>query len=143
MPLDKPESEKTPPIDFRKTEPFLREYSNHVLLENSAWDLKLTFGQTDQSISPMTVVQHSAITMPWSQVKVLTYFLQFHLLAHEAMLGHVPVPQNTIPAVPPPDKDTAEQFPNAVELNKALCKLRDEFMAANPEAMLASERLAK
>src|ERR1700680_2074736 len=86
-------------IDYRKTDDFAAGYANNVFLEGSLWDLKLVFGQNDQQIGQNAVVQHTAITIPWPQIKVLTYFLQNHLAAHEIANGRLIIPPNVIPPV--------------------------------------------
>jgi hypothetical protein len=124
------------PIDYRRDEEqFIEGYANNVFLEPSAWDLRLIFGQIQPAKGPNVVVQHTAITLPWSQVKVLSYLLQFHLtLAEELVNGKIAVPKGVItPPVRPPE-EVEKQFPNARKLFEAVRKLYDDFVTANPEA---------
>jgi hypothetical protein len=133
----KPASEEptaSSPIDYRKGPTYRNEYANNAFLEPSTWDLKINFGQLDQSIAPNVVIQHTGITLPWNQVKVLSYFLQLHLLSYEQQNGRVTMGKNIIKPVPPPDKATAPNFAKAMGAYKAFKKLYDEFLAANPEA---------
>ncbi len=122
------------PIDYRKTPTFKNEYANNVFLEPSVWDLKLNFGQLEQSIAPNVVAQHTGISMPWNQVKVFSYFLQLHLLAYEQENGRIRVAKNIVKPVLAPDKKTTKNFPEAMEKHRAIMKLYEDFMAANPEA---------
>jgi len=120
--------------DYRRSDDFRAVYANNSFLEFTAWDLKLIFGQTDSSITPSTVVQHTAITLPWAQVKILAYFMQIHLAAHELDHGRVIIPTGIIPAVTEPDKETAKEWPNSMNLYKIWSKVHADFIAANPEA---------
>jgi hypothetical protein len=129
--VDKP---ATPPLEYKRVDPFRNEYADNVFLESTAWDLKMVFGQIDLSLGPNNVVQHSGITLPWAQVKVLQYFLRVHLIAHEIQYGHASIPPGIIQEFPAPTKEQIKEFPRAMELHKTLGKLREEFLAANPEA---------
>jgi len=122
-------------VDFRKTDDFATAYANSVFLEGSLWDLKLIFGQNDLQISPNTVIQHTAITIPWAQVKVLTYFLQAHLAGHEIVNGRVIIPSNLIPPVGGEvPKEFVKDNPKLPEIVAALKANYDAFIVANPEA---------
>ncbi|MGB9203418.1 MAG: hypothetical protein WCB94_05515 [Terriglobales bacterium] len=121
-------------IEFRRSEGFRNEYANNTFLESTAWDLKVIFGQADLAISPNTVVQHTGITLSWPQVKILLYFLQIHLTVHEVDYGRLTIPKGVIVDVPVPDKETLKQYPNAMQIYKEMCKVHDDFLAANPEA---------
>lgn len=115
---------------------FTNEYANNVFLESTAWDLKLVFGQADVSIGPTAVTQHTGVTIPWAQVKVLNYFLAIHLMSHENWLGRIHVPQGVIPEFPAPTDVDKKNFPGAEELYKKLCSFRENFLSNNPEAGL-------
>jgi hypothetical protein len=129
-----PTGSSVPPIDYRKTENFRNEYANNIFLEPTAWELKFNFGQTDQSLGLNVITQHTGIAIAWNQVKVLAYFLQIHLAAYETVNGRIKIPKNVINPATPPDKETVTKEPQTVELYKAMIKVYDEFMAANPEA---------
>lgn len=99
-----------------------------MFLEQSAWDLKLVFGQLDQTGGTAVVNQHTAITLPWSQAKIFSYLLEAHLLAFEMANGKIMVPSNTIPPELPPPTDDIKANPNAQQIYDALKKLREEFI---------------
>ncbi|MGB2607143.1 MAG: hypothetical protein WBC78_26295, partial [Candidatus Sulfotelmatobacter sp.] len=69
-----------------------------------------------------------------NQVKVFSYFLQLHLLAYEQENGRIRVAKNIVKPVLAPDKKTTKNFPEAMEKHRAIMKLYEDFMAANPEA---------
>jgi len=82
-------SEQTPASQsqFERDEDFLPVYANNVLFEPSVWDLKMIFGQLDQSEGKAVVEQHTAVTIPWAQAKVLSYYLQVNLTAYASALA--------------------------------------------------------
>jgi hypothetical protein len=121
-------------IELSRVEDFSEAYANNVQLEPSLWDLKLVFGQNDQQVGPNAVVQHTAMTLPWAQVKVLIYALRLALIDQESRSGRVQLKRGLIAEFP-------EQMPKAVrdsgevsdETWKALRKLYEDLAAANPE----------
>jgi hypothetical protein len=137
MPANEQEKE-APKTEKRRAEDFSTRYANNVYLEPSTWDLKFIFGQLDLSLDPTKelILQHTAITLPWSQAKMLLYLLQVHIPMHEAQMGRVPVPTGLIYRVKgdmPPDFE--QQFgENAAALWKKLRDNYDNFIEDNPEA---------
>jgi len=87
-------------IEYSRTDDFRETYANNVFLESSFWDLKLIFGHTDQSLGPNAIIQNLAVTLSWSQLKVLKYFLDSHLIAHEVQNGRIHIIPTLIPPVP-------------------------------------------
>jgi hypothetical protein len=49
-------------------------YSNNFAFESSVWDFKIIFGELDQTLG--VIEQHTAMTLPWSGVKLLIYYLE-------------------------------------------------------------------
>jgi hypothetical protein len=102
-------------------------------METSTWDMKLIFGELDQSLGPQLVVQHTAITIPWTYVKILGYLLQLHLVQHENTNGRVLVPKGIITPIP---TGKPKELDNVSDENFAVArKLYEEFISANPEAV--------
>ena len=89
------------PLKFERDEDFASFYANHVWYESSVWDLKLIFGQLDQSKGPNVITQHTAIALSWIQVKIMIYFLQVNLAIYEVHNGKVSIPASVVP--PPPE----------------------------------------
>lgn len=115
-------------------EQFYEGYANNLFLESNAWDLKVIFGNIDQSKGANTVVQHSAITLPWSQIKVGIYFLQIHLAVHEIVNGKVQVPKRVISPPVPPTEDQEKEDPRTRKLFEVAQELFRRFSEDNPEA---------
>jgi hypothetical protein len=128
------ENEKKP-IEYRRdAEDFATRYANNAHFEPSAWDLGITFGQTDQVQGPNVIIQHTAITIPWSYAKILVYFLQLNIIGQEIENGHIKVPPNIL--APPPKtlpEETQKELKHPKEALAAVHKLWDEFLEANPE----------
>jgi hypothetical protein len=92
---------------FKRDEDFTALYANSVVSEHSIWDLKVIFGILDQSVSPMQVVQHTSINLPWVQVKLLSYYLNVAIAIQESYNGKIVVP----PVVMPPDPQRKSSSP--------------------------------
>jgi hypothetical protein len=122
-------------VQYRRIAEFAEEYANNTLFETSNWDMKIIFGQLDQSLGPNVVLQHTAITMPWPQVKVLVYFLSLNLLFHEARAGRVQILAGLVPDMSQRmPKELREEGITSEETWRAAQKLYEDFIAANPEA---------
>lgn len=122
-------------IEFSKTPDFANAYANNVFFESSFWDLRLIFGQNDQQLGINAVVQHTAITIPWPQIKIMKYFLDSQLATYEIQNGRIRVPPNVVLAVPDePPKELVKLDPKVPEIFAALRANYDAFIAANPEA---------
>ena len=101
------------------------DYANNVRFEASVWDLKLIFGEYSNS-APQNVEWHTSITIPWAQAKLMLYYLEANVIAHEAQVNKINIPQAMIPpewAVPP-----AEAPPSLHGIVPALKKLRERFL---------------
>lgn len=106
-------------------------YANNILYESSSWDLKLIFGQLDQSEGKIKIVKHSAITIPWIQAKLMIYWLRGQIEAHELKNGKIQIPPPVIPPpLPPLTEELKKTDPNAEEVYAIFNRLRDEFIAS-------------
>jgi len=104
-------------------------YANNVYFEPSAWDLKAIFGQLDQRQGKVVIRQHTAVTMPWTQAKILFYWLKGYLEFQEATQGKVIIPPSGIPPeVPPPSEEMKKSDPNVEKAYAIFKRLRDELI---------------
>jgi hypothetical protein len=122
-----PDEEKTPPnIQREIEEDFASLYANNITYEASVWDLKLIFGQLDQKLiqgqGQTAVDYHTAITLPWSTVKSMVYYLRVNLAGHEAEAGPVKLPARILPDRPSVLGDN----PATKAAVEAMCKIWDE-----------------
>ena len=81
------------------------EYANNILLEPGNWDLKIFFGQWYEQDG---IDWHTAVTLPWPQIKILIYYLRVNLAIFENSNGPVKVPKNALPRLPEPPGDGDE-----------------------------------
>jgi hypothetical protein len=121
-----------PQIVFMRTDTFSEIYANNVRFESNVWDLRLVFGTLDQGTGTTAFDQavkfHTAISVPWQQIKIMSYMLQLNLLFHEHANGKVRVHANVVP--PPIETalpNLAEQ-PGGKELLEQIEKLRAELL---------------
>src|SRR6266705_5618248 len=118
-------------IDHRRMEGFVSKYANNVHLEMSTWDLKMTFGELDQSFGPQVVMQHTAMALPWTYVKILAYLLQINVMGYEAANGRITIPKGLITPIP-------DEKPKDVQVSDedfaAARAFYEEFLSKNPEA---------
>jgi len=69
--------------------------------------LKIIFGEYSQRSKG--IEWHTSITVPWAQAKVLNYYLQINIEAHELQQGKIKLSASMIPAaIPPPDDPSDE-----------------------------------
>ncbi|MCX6636366.1 MAG: DUF3467 domain-containing protein [Acidobacteria bacterium] len=102
-------------------------YANNSRFEISAWDLKIHFGQLDQSSGQATVDWNTAITVPWTQAKLLSYFLQLNIAIYEAENGKIQLPRGIVPPPPEPPVGELAENPAANAVFKLAQKLHQEI----------------
>lgn len=120
--------ESTKP-QYEKTPNFISTYANNFYLESSTWDLKLVFGQLDQSEVPNKIKQHVAVTIPWTQAKLLSFFLRVHVRAEEMQDGKIHIRPDVRPSETDLPTDEQLKDPNFMEFYEFVKKLREEFIA--------------
>jgi hypothetical protein len=98
--MEQPVQPPQPQIQIVRDEDFTNLYANNVHSELSVWDLKVIFGILDQSTQPNKIVQHTAINLPWAQVKLSSYYLQVAVVLHEAQNAKINIPATLKPIDP-------------------------------------------
>jgi len=127
---NKSKSKKPGDLQYQRADDFVNAYANNAYYESSAWDLKIVFGQVDQPIgTPAIIRQTIAITIPWAQAKLLSYFVRLHVEANEIQNGKVSIRPDLVPPVPPALTEEQAKDPNAQKLLELATKLRNEFIA--------------
>jgi hypothetical protein len=121
---------------FTKGDKFVSFYANHVRYEPSVWDLRLLFGQSDVSSGEERVAQHAGVTLPWLQVKLMLYFLQFNLKIRELVDGEILVPQTIQQLISRPVReglsDSVRNAPNFESVFEELTNLYETFVPTDP-----------
>jgi hypothetical protein len=116
--------------DFTRHENFENWYANNVQYESSEWDLKMIFGQLDQSGGQRTVEQHTAMTMSWQQAKICAYYLRVNILLAEMLYGKISLPLSIWPVEPtPPTEKEQIEAPLAQAAYELLKQVYDEWVA--------------
>lgn len=113
----------------QRVEGFQSIYANSVVFEPSAWDLKLIFGQLDQSVEPAATRQSVSVTISWQQAKLALFWLRVQVQAMEDQLKtRIPIREDIQPA--PLPEMTAEQkkLPEAKKFHDWYAKVRKEFL---------------
>jgi hypothetical protein len=131
--MDEQATPQAPPaIEFKHDEDFTSLYANNVHFESSIWDFKMLFGQLDQSqgADHTVIEQHTAMTVPWLQVKLMAYFLTVNLTFHQNNNGLVRVPTGVLPNRPDPTNPTLDD--NGRNVMTYLAWVWDQFFGTEP-----------
>jgi hypothetical protein len=121
-------TDEAKPQQFRnqRSDDFASTYANNVMFEQSVWDLKIIFGELDQTEG--IVDQHTAITLPWTGAKLALYYLATQIAGHEAVNGKIHIPEAVLPPEPPPLTPEQKHDPNLPKIYAEFKRLHDEFM---------------
>lgn len=120
----------SPPKAVRSDE-FEELYANNVLFEPSIWDLKMVFGQLVQGEGGPIIRYHTAMTIPWSQAKLMCFFLLLQLVAHQSDIGgKISLPERMIPKPPQFTDEELEKNPSIRTVIDLFVKVRDEYFKA-------------
>jgi hypothetical protein len=103
------------------------EYANNAYFESSVWDLKILFGQLDQRSTKPLIDWHTAITMPWFQVKLFSYYLQIAIAAYESDNGKIKIPKSVWPLSPSLPAELADN-PSAKNVLQFTQELHQRFI---------------
>jgi hypothetical protein len=115
--------------EFHRTEDFAEVYANNVNFEPSVFDLKILFGQLNQAFDPNIIEQHTAVTMVWTEVKLMLHFLTIQLAAFEEVHGKILLPPSVLPPAPQePDEELAKAEPRSVLIYQLIKRIHDEFV---------------
>lgn len=106
-------------------------YANNSSFEISVWDLKIIFGQLDQSSGSAEVDWHTAVTMPWAAAKIACYYLRANIAIQEARIGPIRIPQEVLPPPPNSPSGDTKDNPTAIAVYEQLKKMHDELVEDN------------
>ena len=116
------------PLKYERTSNFISTYANSVYFEASAWDLKLIFGQLDQTSANPAVQQNVAITVPWAQAKLALFWLRLHIEVAEVQVGKFVLRKDVIPPEAPALTPEQEKDDMTKITHDLYVRLRDEFL---------------
>jgi hypothetical protein len=113
----------------QRVEGFQSIYANSVVFEPSAWDLKLIFGQLDQSVDPAATRQTVSVTISWQQAKLALFWLKVQVQAMEDQLKtKIPIREDIQPAPLPAMTAEQKKNPEARKFYDWYAKARKEFL---------------
>lgn len=115
--------------NFERAEDFISLYANNIQFEQSAFDLKLIFGELDQSQGKVRVEQHSSVTIPWAQAKLLMFYLQVNISLFELENGKIKIRNDLLPQPVRKLSEEEKKIPKAEELTELLEALRQQFIS--------------
>jgi hypothetical protein len=127
-----PKEQAIPKLEFKHDEDFTSLYANNISFESSVWDLKMLFGQLDQSqgAGNPVVEQHTAMTVPWPQIKLMAYYLVVNLALHQNQSGNIRVPAGVLPPRPDPSDPALDE--NGKNLCAYLVWVHNQFFGSDP-----------
>ena len=102
-------------------------YANNSLCEASVWDLKVIFGQLEQHTGQTRVEWHTAVTMPWAQAKLLSYYIRLNIAQHEVQFGVLKTPPSITPSLPAPPSGKLKENPDAVQFYEMAKTIHEEM----------------
>jgi hypothetical protein len=102
------------------------DYANNTFFEPSVWDLKIVFGEWSGRAN--SIDWHTSITLPWAQAKLMAYYLEVNVAAHELRMGKIPFPSSMVPQEPPPPPDSDKDDPASRALFEVVKDLRQKFI---------------
>jgi len=100
-----------------------------VIFEPNAWDLKIIFGQLDQTSGTTMVKQHLAVTIPWAQAKLALFWLRMQVEGMEELAGKIALRKDVLPPELPALTAEQENDPAWRKIREAYGKAREELFA--------------
>lgn len=88
----KPTKGAEPIPEFHRTDDFRSIYTNNIQFAVSTFDVRITFGESFNTGSSVSVEQSVSIVMSLQQAKVLATMLAKNVELYEREVGTVPVP---------------------------------------------------
>ena len=106
-------------------------YANNVFFEASAWDLKIIFGELDQSSGTASIQQRAAVTIPWPQAKLMSFWLRVQVeLAEATVKAKIPIRPDLLPAELPALTAEQQSDSSAIEFHEIYQRIRADFLAS-------------
>jgi hypothetical protein len=136
--LERPPTQtlQSAPTLYQRDENFESLYANNVNIDATVWDLKLVFGQFNSATRATAqpgIEQHTAITIPWLQAKLLAYYLQLHVAIHEVENGKIAVPDALIPPPPTPPQGEYQDNQQSIKAYRHMVEAQRQFVASLSE----------
>src|SRR5687767_12192888 len=117
--------ESIPEFQSIKARDFTERYANNVRFENNIWDMRLLFGNLDQTEGRNTVTHHTTMSLSWPQAKLMLFYFYANLAFQERWQGKINVPETMIPI--PMDRSTFSDMPGSKEFVERVEKFRSDL----------------
>jgi hypothetical protein len=114
-------------VGMKRREHINAVYANYANFELSDLDLKMLFGQLDQSTPQRSVDWHTAVTVAWPEAKIISYFLRVNIAIYESGHGVVKIPASMLPPTVELPED-ADANPGSKALFEKVQAIRAELM---------------
>ena len=115
-----------------KSGDFVERYANNVRFESSFWDLKILYGVLDQpSPDETNYLVHTAMHLPWTQAKLVAYYLYMNVLFHEAQSVEIRIPNGLMPS-PLEVPENLKDDPKARDVFERLERVRRDLFGVKP-----------
>ena len=120
-----------PTLETHRAEDFRAVYSNHVVVNSSAWDLTLTFSRFVEVDGKSGVEQEVTATIPFGLAKLATYWMEAQIIANEIETGRRVSMRESLYPPPVPDlTPEQEKIPFFVKYREEMERLRERFIAS-------------
>jgi hypothetical protein len=90
-------TEALKPLPFSRVPSFFELYANNVNFESNVWDLNVIFSLLDQVPTAPPFKQIGSVHIPWTQAKIMAYYLSLNIAFHEMEHGAIKVPAKVAP----------------------------------------------
>jgi hypothetical protein len=124
--MDQPQ---TPPTQPQPPQRPLKEesprhfelYAQNVNFDNNAWDLTLLFSMLNRNQGGARFIQIGAIHIPWSQAKLMLFYLTVNIMFHELEHGPIQIPKGMAPG---PPEDLQRFLPDTEDTHRMIARLK-------------------
>jgi hypothetical protein len=111
-------SEQTPLL--RQTKDFVSRYATNVQFDLNIWGMRMIFGEFLTEQGHPVVDQHTSMSLPWLQVKLLIAYMELNLIGYEMENGPIKVPSRFLPTPTNPPEEMKVSNPKGYEAAKKL-----------------------
>lgn len=129
--MDETPQPNKPALSLERKDDFESRYANVTRYESNVFDLKVLFGEIDLGQTGKEIHRlHTGMTIPWSLVKLVIFYLNVNLILHEAQNGKVNIAPSQIPPRPPENVMGGQETETSRRASEAVQKLYADFMAS-------------
>ena len=125
---ESPQGHPQSQLQVKQADDYESLYANNVRFEASVWDLKLLFGQLDQSTGGEVIEIHTGMSIPWATAKLMVFYLQMNIMIHELENGKIRINPRVYPAEAPPLTPELESNEEAKKIRGNAMKMREDFI---------------